>query len=84
MTALTLPTLRQLLADAAGASDAEAATENYGDQPFVDLGYDSLALMESAAMLKRRHGIEIPEDVLGELTTPNEMLAYVNSTRVDE
>ena len=83
MTALTLPELRALLVDAAGASDAADVTDDYGNQPFADLGYDSLALMESAAVLKRRHGVEIPEDVLGTLTTPNEMLAFVNSTRVE-
>lgn len=80
MSALTLPELRELLVDAAGATDT-GDPDGFGDQPFDELGYDSLALMESAAVLKRRHGVEIPEDVLGTLTTPNEMLAFVNSAR---
>ncbi|ANY10847.1 acyl carrier protein [Pseudonocardia sp. HH130630-07] len=80
MSVLTLPELRELLIDAAGATDA-GDTDGFGDQAFDELGYDSLALMQSAAVLKRRHGVEIPEDVLGTLTTPNEMLAFVNSAR---
>jgi act minimal PKS acyl carrier protein len=75
---LTLPQLRDVLVAAAGATEEMADVEDIGNHPFTDLGYDSLALMESASQLQRQYGVVIPEEKLGDFETPNELLAYVN------
>lgn len=47
---------------------------------FAELGFDSLALMETSAHLKREHGIVIPDETLWDLTTPAELLTWINKS----
>ena len=49
------------------------------DIPFVDRGYDSLAMIELASQLEQRTGIRIPDDVaLERLTSPRRTLEFIN------
>lgn len=49
------------------------------DIPFVDRGYDSLAMIELASQLERRTGIRIPDEVaLERLTSPRRTVEFVN------
>lgn len=79
MNTLSLADLRDVLIACAGEEDDLAA---YGDELgavlFEDLGYDSLALIETSAELQRRYGILIPEDLAAQFTTPGELLDFVN------
>lgn len=43
------------------------------------LGYDSLALIETAARLKTDHGVTIPDERLTEVGTPRELLNLINA-----
>ncbi|RDI62721.1 acyl carrier protein [Nocardia pseudobrasiliensis] len=79
MTTMTIDTLRRILIECAGGD--ESAPELAGDISAVDfeeLGYDSLALIESASRIRRDFGVVIPDDDLVEVRTPQELVDIVN------
>ncbi|MFE3170905.1 acyl carrier protein [Amycolatopsis sp. NPDC059090] len=78
MTQFTLDDLRRLLREAAGEDDTVQLDGDIADVPFADLGYDSVALLETAAAADREFGATIPDELLGELTTP---AAFVKAVR---
>lgn len=78
MSELTLDTLRRILVGCAGESDTEGIGEDSLDVAFQDLGYDSLALMEMAAVVERDYGVQLPEDVGTDVPTPRALLGLIN------
>lgn len=78
MSEFTLQDLKSLLAKAAGD---ESTINNSDDleKEFDDLGYDSLALIEVASLIKQERGLAIPDELLTELDTPTKFLRAVNS-----
>ncbi|MEU6263763.1 acyl carrier protein [Saccharopolyspora shandongensis] len=74
---ITLDDLRRILAGCAGAAEDVDLNGDILDLTFADLGYDSLALMETAAVIGREFGVVIPDDELGGLETPRAMLDRV-------
>jgi minimal PKS acyl carrier protein len=80
MTTITLDDLREILVETAGADDSADLTGDILDRDFADLGYDSLALLETAAAIQRRYGIALTDDQVSELRTPREVLESVNGT----
>ncbi|MEV0054265.1 acyl carrier protein [Saccharopolyspora shandongensis] len=74
---ITLDDLRRILAGCAGAAEDVDLNGEILDLTFADLGYDSLALMETAAVIGREFGVVIPDDELGGLETPRAMLDRV-------
>lgn len=79
---MTIDDLRRVLASCAGEGDSATAGEDIHDRDFDDLGYDSLALMETAARIEREYGVHIPDDRITELRTPREVLDFVNGALV--
>ncbi|MER6343677.1 acyl carrier protein [Streptomyces sp. NPDC001595] len=79
MTELTLDDLRRVLIACAGADDDIDLSGDILDVRFEDLGYDSLALMESAARIKQDYGVDISDDLLGDAETPRILLDVVNA-----
>ncbi|MGY6653673.1 acyl carrier protein [Amycolatopsis sp. TRM77291] len=75
---MTLEDLKRILIDCAG-DDPGGLDGEILDTPFEDLGYDSLALMESAARIKRDFGVDLPEDDVAEVETPRDLLELVGS-----
>jgi minimal PKS acyl carrier protein len=53
--------------------------EQAPDQPFDELGYDSLALLETHSRIKRDYGVKISEDDFGHVRTPQELVDFVNT-----
>ncbi|MEV0702939.1 acyl carrier protein [Saccharopolyspora sp. NPDC050389] len=76
---ITLDDLRRILAGCAGAAEDVDLDGNILDLTFADLGYDSLALMETAAVIGREFGVVIPDDELADLETPRAMLDRVGA-----
>ncbi len=77
--AMTITELRRILIECAGGD--ETAPELAGDiaeVEFEELGYDSLALIETASRIRRDFGVEIPEEQLIEVKTPRELVGIVN------
>ncbi|WP_214410322.1 acyl carrier protein [Sphaerisporangium fuscum] len=78
MTTFTLDDMRQIMSGCAGVPDSVDLADDIGEVPFVDLGYDSLAVLEMAARIQQRLGIRIPDDAVEEMKTPQAAVDYVN------
>jgi act minimal PKS acyl carrier protein len=77
---MTIDDLRKILVACAGAADGAALDGDIRDVDFDELGYDSLALMETAARIKSDFGVTIPDERIAELRTPGEILDLVNTS----
>ncbi|GLZ15457.1 actinorhodin polyketide synthase acyl carrier protein [Actinomadura sp. NBRC 104425] len=73
-TAITIDDLGRILREAAGIELGPDAA----DQPFADLGYDSLALLETGSRIEREYGVRLEDDTLTEAETPTALLDVVN------
>jgi act minimal PKS acyl carrier protein len=81
---LTLPELMEILHESAGADESAvgpsgadgAASE---DVSFNDLGYDSLALLETVSRVERRYGLQLSDDIADTTQTPTWMLGEINA-----
>jgi len=79
MSELDLDDLRLIMREAAGEGEDVDLGQDILDVPFTNLGFDSLALMETVALIKRRTGVAIGDDELGEIVTPRALLDKVAS-----
>ncbi len=77
---LTLDDLRRILLEGAGTDEGVDLDDNILDTTFDELGYDSLALLETAARITREYRIELDDDAATAARTPRELLALVNTT----
>ncbi|MFF7726122.1 acyl carrier protein [Streptomyces sp. NPDC008001] len=75
---MTVDDVRRILVECAGVDDSIDITGDIADRPFDELGYDSLALMESAAQIKQEFGVVVPDDELVEAETPQALIDLVN------
>ncbi len=74
-----LSDLQRILHDCAGAEEgAELANANL-DTTFEDLGYDSIALLETLGVITRECGVTIDDDTLTVGSTPRELIEMVNA-----
>ncbi|MET9014557.1 acyl carrier protein [Streptomyces olivaceoviridis] len=84
----TLEDLRRVLREAAGADDSADDGVVFGgdvqDVEFTDLGYDSLALLETVSRIEREYGISLDDAVIGEATTPRALVRAVNEQSQDD
>ena len=74
---ITLDELKAILRAAAGEGEG-ALDGDILDTGFLDMGYDSLALLETAGRIERRYGITLADSTLGEAQTPRLLLDVVN------
>jgi minimal PKS acyl carrier protein len=79
MSIMTIDDLRAILTECAGEDDAVEAADDIADTPFEELGYDSLALIETAARIEQRYGVRIPDGDIMDLPTPRAVLDAVNA-----
>jgi len=79
MARFTLDDLRQVLRAAAGEDDSVDLDGDILDTEFGELGYDSLAIMETASMIQRSFDVKLPDDDVGRQHTPGQFIAFVNS-----
>ncbi|MET9295639.1 acyl carrier protein [Streptomyces sp. NPDC003077] len=79
MTAMmTVDELMKVMRAAAGGDENVDLDGDVLDVPFADLGYDSLALLETAVRIERRHGLRLADDLVTTAKTPREFLGLVN------
>lgn len=79
---LTSLDLIELLSTAAGppeTSDAE-----FLDTDLESLGYDSLARLETGALIQAHYGVRLPDDTIVAAQTPRELLTLVNDTLTEQ
>jgi act minimal PKS acyl carrier protein len=74
----TLNDLKRILLDGAGADDAGDLGGDILDRDFVELGYDSLALLETGGRIEREFAITLDDSVLIEASTPRSLIEAVN------
>lgn len=83
---ITLTELVAVLRDCAGEDEGVDLGGDIADRAFTDLGYDSIALLETAARMADRFGLRLDNATLTCLETPAELLRHLNraATRAGE
>jgi act minimal PKS acyl carrier protein len=75
---LTLDSLIDILRASAGDDGDVDLGATIEDTPFEDLGYDSLAILETASRVQRTYGVVLSDEQLAGADTPRLFLAAVN------
>lgn len=79
MSEFTLSELTEKLRECAGEAEGyDLESDDVTDVPFIELGYDSLALLQVTGVLKREHGIELSDDEVIGVETPRLLLDLIN------
>ncbi|MEU6844690.1 acyl carrier protein [Streptomyces sp. NPDC046716] len=78
-SAFTLNELRTVLLEAAGTDEDVDLAGDILDTDFEQLGYESLALLETAGRIERTHGIALDEEALADARTPRQLIDLVNT-----
>ncbi|AZQ37985.1 acyl carrier protein [Streptomyces cyaneochromogenes] len=79
MSPFTLVDLKRILLEGAGADDGVDLDGEILDMEFVDLGYESLALLETSSRIEREYHISLDESAMADVTTPRALIDLVNS-----
>jgi minimal PKS acyl carrier protein len=79
MQPITLRDLEAIMRECAGEDESAQSLEEAPDQPFDELGYDSLALLETHSRIKRDFGVDLSEEDADEAKTPKELVDLVNT-----
>ncbi|GAA2248294.1 actinorhodin polyketide synthase acyl carrier protein [Streptomyces ruber] len=77
MAELSLTELREIMRQSTGEDEAHDPADA-GAMTFEDLGYDSLAVLETVNRIERTYGVKLPEEELSEIRTPDGLLVFVN------
>jgi act minimal PKS acyl carrier protein len=75
---MTITALRRILVECAGGEELAELDGDIAAVNFEQLGYDSLALIETASRIQRDFGVIIPEELLIDVKTPQELIDIVN------
>lgn len=75
----TLDDLRRILLEGAGAEEGVDLDGDILDTEFKDLGYESLALLETGGRIEREYGITLDDAALTDAVTPQLLIAAVNA-----
>lgn len=74
----TLGDLRRIMRGCAGSDESVDLDGDIAQVPFADLGYDSLAVLETASRIEKEFGVSIPDDATADLDRPAVLIDYVN------
>jgi act minimal PKS acyl carrier protein len=80
MAEMTLRDLITLLRECAGEADGTDLDGDVLDVPFTDLGYDSLAVLQTTGRIERDYDIRMSDDAAAEAHTPRLLLAFINES----
>lgn len=79
MAQFSIDQLIELLRDSAGEDEAVDLAGDVLDVPFDQLGYDSLALLNTVSRIERDNGIHLSDSVVTDAKTPRLLLDEVNA-----
>lgn len=79
---LTLDELIRFLGEAVGEDEDLSLDGSALDIPFSDLGYDSLAVLETAGRIARELPVSLSDAAVADALTPRALLELVNQTLV--
>ncbi|MFF3333591.1 acyl carrier protein [Streptomyces sp. NPDC002888] len=74
----TVADLKRILLEGAGADENVDLDSDILDTGFESLGYESLALLETAGRIEREYGITLDDEVFVDHPTPRALVAAVN------
>ncbi|WP_405773434.1 acyl carrier protein [Streptomyces sp. NBC_01538] len=74
----TIDILRRILLEGAGTDDEAAIAGDISHMSFEELGYDSLAALETGARIGREYGLELEDSTILDADTLSEVVASVN------
>ncbi|MEV4761470.1 acyl carrier protein [Micromonospora chokoriensis] len=77
-TQFSLDDLKRILTEGAGADEAVDLDGDILDRTFQELGYESLALLETGGRIEREYGIALGDDLLLDGSTPRSLVGAVN------
>jgi act minimal PKS acyl carrier protein len=69
MSEFTIDDLKRIMRQCAGEDESVGLD---------GLGYDSLALLETASRTEREFGVKLPEELMGDVATARDYLSFVN------
>jgi act minimal PKS acyl carrier protein len=75
----TIKDLRRILHETSGESDYADVDASTVDTNFAQLGYDSLALLETGRRIERELGITVDDSTLFNSATPRALIEAVNA-----
>jgi act minimal PKS acyl carrier protein len=75
---MQLEDLTALLRECAGEDEAVDLSGDVLDVPFAELGYDSLAILQTTARIEVDHDLVLDEEAVSEAETPRQYLDLVN------
>ncbi|MGV4929403.1 acyl carrier protein [Streptomyces sp. BHT-5-2] len=75
----TLDDLRRILREGAGTAEGTDLDGDILDAGFEELGYESLALLETASRIEREYDIALDDSALADARTPRDLLEAVNA-----
>ncbi|MCO5971413.1 acyl carrier protein [Actinoallomurus soli] len=75
----TVQDLKRILHEAAGESDGADVDVGTMDTEFIELGYESLALLETGSRIEREFGITLDDSTLFDSPTPRALIEAVNA-----
>ncbi|MBO0913762.1 acyl carrier protein [Streptomyces laculatispora] len=78
-TECTVEDLKRILLEGAGADEDVDLDADILDTDFESLGYESLALLETAGRIEREFGITLDDEVFVDNPTPRALVAAVNA-----
>lgn len=78
MAAFSLNELKKIMRECAGEDESVNLDDDFEAVTFDDLGYDSLAVLETASRIQRTYGLKLGEEELAEITTPGALVVFVN------
>lgn len=77
-TPITFDDLTRIISVSVGVADGTPLTTDTIHVPLCDLGYDSLALLETVSRIEREYGIALDESVASADLSAAQLLATVN------
>ncbi len=78
---LDIDDLRTILRESAGTPEGVDLDGDILDTGFDELGYDSIALLETVGRITRDYRVSVDDDAAVTARTPRELLALVNESR---
>jgi act minimal PKS acyl carrier protein len=81
---LTIEDFKRIMRSCAGDVESLGLSGDILDTSFTDLGYDSLALLESAALIEREYGVALVDEDLDVHETLRAFLDKVNGMLVSQ
>ncbi|MEU3692479.1 acyl carrier protein [Streptomyces narbonensis] len=75
----TIEDLKRILLEGAGADEGVDLDGDILDADFEELGYESLALLETGGRIEREYGISLDDEIFTENRTPRTLVVAINA-----